>query len=99
MERGFSMRLEPGRVVESRAGRDRGQLYVVYRVMEDGFVLVVDGDKRPVARPKRKNPRHLEAHPIVVDGLGARWARGETVEDAEVRAALEALAAKVKEAG
>ena len=93
------MRLEPGMVVSSRAGRDRDQLYVVYRVLDDGFVLVVDGDKRPIARPKRKNPRHLTVHPVVADGLAARWARGEAVKDAEVRAALAALAAKLKEAG
>ncbi|HEY8496586.1 MAG TPA: KOW domain-containing RNA-binding protein [Limnochordales bacterium] len=93
------MRLEPGRVVSSRAGRDRDKLYVVYRVLEDGFVLVVDGEKRTMARPKRKNPRHLVAHPVVAEGLGARWARGETVKDAEVRAALAAVAAKLEEAG
>lgn len=93
------MRLEPGRVVSSRAGRDRGKLYVVYRVLDDGFVLVVDGDKRTVARPKRKNPRHLVAHPVVAGELGDRWARGETVKDAEVRAALAAIAAKLEEAG
>ncbi|MBO8141988.1 MAG: RNA-binding protein [Firmicutes bacterium] len=93
------MQLEPGRLVRSKAGRDAGKLFLVYRVLEDGFVLVIDGDKRPVARPKRKNPRHLEACSAVADGLGARWARGESVKDAEVRAALELLAAKVKEAG
>ena len=52
-----------------------------------------------MARPKRKNPRHLQPHSLVADELGAKWMNGEPVDDAEVRAALLALAAKLKEAG
>lgn len=93
------MQLEPGRLVTSKAGRDRGKPMLVCRVLDDGFVLVVDGQGRSVTRPKRKNPRHLKPHSLVADELGAKWKSGEAVEDAEVRAALLALAAKLKEAG
>lgn len=93
------MDLQIGRLVTSTAGRDAGRPYVVFKLPADGFVLVVDGDKRPVHRPKRKNPRHLQIHEGVDAQLAARWARGETVNDAEVRVALAALAAELKEAG
>ncbi|MFS8523817.1 MAG: KOW domain-containing RNA-binding protein [Limnochordales bacterium] len=93
------MQLEPGRLVTSKAGRDRGKPMLVYRVLDDGFVLVVDGEGRSVAKPKRKNPRHLQPHSLVADELGAKWRRGETADDAEVRAALSVLVAKLKEAG
>lgn len=93
------MQLEPGRLVTSIAGRDRGQQYLVCEVMKDGFVLVADGDKRPVARPKRKNPRHLKPHAASADELGAKWTQGEAVGDAEVLAALATLTTKLKEAG
>lgn len=93
------MRLEPGTLVISKAGRDRGKPMLVYRVLDDGFVLVVDGQGRSVTRPKRKNPRHLEPQSLVAYELGAKWVRGEPADDAEVRAALSALAAKLKEAG
>lgn len=93
------MRLEPGRLVTSTAGRDRGQPYLVCEVMRDGFVLVADGDKRPVSRPKRKNPRHLQLHGASAEELGARWMQGEAVKDEEVRTALATLATKLKEAG
>ena len=47
-----------GMVVISRAGRDKGSLLAV--VGTDGkFVLVADGKERPLARPKKKNPKHL----------------------------------------
>lgn len=96
---GDGMQLEPGRLVTSKAGRDRGKPMLVYRVLDDGFVLVVDGEGRSVAKPKRKNPRHLQPHSLVADELGAKWRRGETADDAEVRAALSVLVAKLKEAG
>ena len=54
---------------------------LVYRVLDDGFVLVVDGEGRSVAKPKRKNPRHLQPHSLVADELGAKWRRGETADE------------------
>lgn len=93
------MQLLPGRLVKSIAGRDRGQSYLVCSVMQDGFVHVVDGRKRPLARPKRKNPRHLKLRPAAAEELATKWEQGETVEDAEVRAALATLTTKFEEAG
>ena len=47
-----------GRIVLSRAGRDKGYLLVV--VGEDnGFLLVADGKERPIEKPKRKNIKHI----------------------------------------
>ena len=45
-------------VVLSLAGRDKGQLLAVLRKDENG-VWIADGKKRPLERPKCKNPRHL----------------------------------------
>ncbi len=45
-------------VVLSLAGRDEGQLLAVVREDEHG-VWLADGKRRPLERPKRKNPRHL----------------------------------------
>ena len=50
---------EPGRVVLSRAGRDCGRLMIVLEA-KDGLITVADGKERPLERPKRKNPRHLQ---------------------------------------
>lgn len=45
-------------VVLSLAGRDKGQLLVVVHEDEKG-VWLADGKRRPLERPKCKNPRHL----------------------------------------
>ena len=43
-----------GRVAYSRAGRDKGRLFIVIGVVDEDFVLISDGDLRPVEKPKRK---------------------------------------------
>lgn len=47
-------------VVLSLAGRDKGQLLAVVR-SDDTGVWLADGKRRPLARPKRKNRRHVKA--------------------------------------
>ncbi len=48
-----------GKIVCSKAGRDKGYFMVVVNV-KDGFVFVCDGKERPLNRPKRKNIKHLQ---------------------------------------
>ena len=45
------------RVIRSAAGRDKDTLLAVIGE-EDGYVYIADGRRRPIAAPKRKNPRH-----------------------------------------
>ena len=53
------MEFEKGTVVISKAGRDKGYFMVVLDEA-DGYVTVADGKERPLDRPKRKNPKHLQ---------------------------------------
>ncbi len=48
-----------GRIACSKSGRDKGYFLVVVKE-EDGYLFVCDGKERPLARPKRKNPKHLK---------------------------------------
>ncbi len=47
-----------GDVVRSTAGRDAGDPYVVVGVSEER-VLLSEGGRRSLRRPKSKNPRHV----------------------------------------
>ena len=50
--------MRKGTVVVSAAGHDKGDLMVVIKA--DGkFALVVDGKRRLLEKPKRKNMKHL----------------------------------------
>jgi len=52
--------LKPGQLVCSLAGRDKGKHYLVLQELDEKYVLLVDGRRRPVTRPKKKNKAHLQ---------------------------------------
>ena len=52
------MNLEKGDIVLSVAGRDMGETYMVWQVLEEKVVLV-NGKLRKIASPKVKNPKHI----------------------------------------
>ena len=47
-----------GRIVCSKAGRDKGSFLVVVK-RENNYLYVCDGKERPLEQPKRKNIKHL----------------------------------------
>ena len=48
-----------GDIVVSAAGRDCGRCFVVIGSAGDGYVLLADGRRRRVEKPKKKNLRHV----------------------------------------
>ena len=49
-----------GKVVLSKAGRDKNHLYIVVRKIHNDYVLVADGNIRTINKPKKKNVKHIE---------------------------------------
>ena len=81
-----------GRLATSRSGRDAGSVYVVIGVESPTVVFVADGRTRVIARPKRKNVKHL-AFGTPAAGVAERLAAGQRCSDEEIRAAIAAAAA------
>ena len=79
---------EPFRVVESKAGRDKGRLFMILDVRADGMLLLVDGDLRKLAKPKLKKKMHLRSRPWVIDGLMDLKEKGRFL-DSDIRKALD----------
>ncbi|MBR5371244.1 MAG: KOW domain-containing RNA-binding protein [Oscillospiraceae bacterium] len=50
---------ETGRIVLAKAGRDAGRFFVVIGT-EGSDLLLADGERRTLAKPKRKNPAHVQ---------------------------------------
>lgn len=63
------MQLQKGMVVYSTAGKEKGGFYVV-TAMEGGYVLLADGKRRTLEKPKRKNVRHIRLTGTVVETEG-----------------------------
>lgn len=55
-----------GQVVRSVAGRDKDYLMVVTGC-DETYVYVCEGKERRLAKPKRKNPSHVEITPWNLD--------------------------------
>lgn len=83
--------LEPGQLVVSTAGRDRGKFYLVLEETLDNKVNVVDGEIRKVANPKRKNKKHLRPYPEISSEVTHRMKAGLKITDLDVRKALKEM--------
>ena len=88
-----------GWIVRATAGRDQGKVFCVMGVEpESQMLLLADGKRRKVTKPKRKKLGHIEAltdhrhsydHPVV-----QRLRQGEAVTNNDIRRALAAFPAK-----
>ena len=56
--------IEQGDLVVSKAGRDKGEIFLVIKT-ENDYALIVDGRIRKVLAPKKKNKKHLRSVPTV----------------------------------
>jgi hypothetical protein len=81
--------LRKGQLVQSRQGRDKGSYYLVIGCEGDSL-FVVDGRKRGITNPKKKNMRHLQKSNRIAADLIAKT-EGRQLRNEEVRAAITAL--------
>lgn len=77
-----------GSVVRAKAGRDSGCYYVIYQIIDKKFVYLIDGRKRSLSNPKRKNYKHLEVIYSIDDELAQVICAGGKAVDALIRARL-----------
>ncbi|MCL2708404.1 MAG: KOW domain-containing RNA-binding protein [Defluviitaleaceae bacterium] len=75
------MNLCAGSVVKSKNGRDKGKMFAVLKI-EGEYLMIADGETRPLGKPKRKKDRHVQPLNAVLD-LNAAGPRGMC--DADLR--------------
>ena len=83
---------EAGRVVISTQGHDAGSWYAVLDVLDEHQVLLVNGTTRGLAKPKKKQIKHLRALPLTI-AVSGRGESGGPVQDSDVRKAIAACKA------
>ncbi|MGI6371579.1 MAG: RNA-binding protein [Caldicoprobacterales bacterium] len=84
-------KMQVGRIVLAKAGRDKGNLFVIVDRIDHEYVLIANGRNRTIDKPKKKKIKHLEARPDVLSGIREKLLRGQKVFDAEIRKGLDAL--------
>lgn len=51
--------VERGMLAKSKAGHDKGKVYVIYQV-DETYVYLVDGKLRTMENPKKKKRKHVQ---------------------------------------
>jgi ribosomal protein L14E/L6E/L27E len=78
-----------GQVVKSRAGRDKGNIFIVLEIIDDKHVLIVDGDTRRLDKPKKKKVKHLIVYNTVLSEFKEKIDGEIKINNAYVRKLLE----------
>lgn len=58
-----------GRLVFSKAGRDKDNPYLVVNVIDENYVYLANGNTKKIEMPKKKKVKHLNFTEIVDDRL------------------------------
>jgi len=77
-----------GQIVKSIAGLDRGRVFIITKIVDESYVLVVDGDLRRISNPKRKKIMHLQITNTVLEEL-LDDLNNQKLQDAQVRKTLD----------
>ncbi|SHM85356.1 hypothetical protein SAMN05660826_02160 [Caldanaerovirga acetigignens] len=86
--------VEPGQVVMSCAGRDKGRFMLVVGIIDSEYVYVADGKLRRIERPKKKKLKHLKIMNRKSGFIYEKIINGRKVYNEEIRRALEELVEK-----
>lgn len=83
--------LEIGQIVKSRSGRDKDKVFMVLAIVDEQYVLIVDGDLRKLTNPKKKKVKHLNKLAFRSNLLDNNEHALNEVYDAHIRKELEKL--------
>ena len=83
--------LQVGQVVRALAGRDKGRLFIVTEVLDDGYVRIADGVKRKIEAPKRKKSKHLQKYDLIIESISEKLVQGKGPENSLIRRELAGL--------
>ena len=85
-----------GRFAVSLAGHDKGTTYLVIK-QENDSVYLVDGKFHPLAKPKKKNQKHIRLEEFrVEDFMSENIFEKEKLFDHEIKYAIKQLAERSK---
>jgi len=90
-------KLEIGQIVRSNSGRDKNTLFIVTKLLENGYVYLVDGKYKKVQNPKLKNIKHLDDTKHVADIQIDEKTKDPDSQNATIRKELKRLGNEMEE--
>ncbi len=80
-----------GRVCKTISGRDEGRYFIIYGIVDENYVLIVDGKTRKIAKPKKKKLKHLKLRGEVMEKIAEKIIAEKLLHDPEIKSALRAF--------
>lgn len=80
--------LRYGQLLCSLAGRDKGSYYIIWKTVGKRYIEAVDGLKHPIAKPKKKNLKHVRVMKLVATEIENTIMNGDLMKDAQIVAAI-----------
>jgi len=78
-----------GRVVYSKAGRDKDKFFIILDVLNDKYVYISDGMLRNVEKPKKKKIRHLGVTDCTAEEIKNLLISGKKITNEAIRKILQ----------
>lgn len=81
-------KIEIGRVVLGKNGRDTGKHFIITKVVDNDYVEISDGKSRPLSKPKKKKVKHIAITGEVFETIAEKIKLDKKVYDKELGSAL-----------
>ena len=86
--------MKVGDIVISISGHDMGEWYIVKEI-KDNFVYLIDGNLKPIEKPKKKKIKHIIKANYFAEGIAQKLLNGKYIQNAEVRKAIKFFKNKI----
>jgi ribosomal protein L14E/L6E/L27E len=81
-------KIDIGSIVISLKGRDSGNVYMVCKVIDADYLLLVDGKAKRLDCPKKKRIKHVKQTAMALPLIAEKLRKEKQVFDAEIISAL-----------
>ncbi|MCK5812184.1 MAG: KOW domain-containing RNA-binding protein [Clostridiales bacterium] len=79
------MKLIPGHVIISNAGRDKGHYFILVALDEKSeYIYLVDGNLRKIENPKKKKLKHVIITDRIIKKFEDKLINGKPLQNAEI---------------
>jgi ribosomal protein L14E/L6E/L27E len=76
--------LRVGMLAKSKAGHDKGQLYVIIDI-DDEYVYLVDGIYKTLKKPKKKRKKHIQRINYISETFHTYEEKGREIRDEQIK--------------
>lgn len=82
------MKLSRFEIVKSTTGHDQGNIYLVTEILDNDYVLLIDGKNKKISNPKKKKTKHIISLNVVETQIESIFEDKSKINDGEIRKIL-----------